>query len=333
MRVQRATIGDEVYRVKSFSSLACIICQLTLSYTLKDTIYRLIKNGIFNWRWAVLLFHCIAYPLQLKLAKNWYTCYNIADKFRQLFEKSARFHYGVSQMLSKFREKLRKIPKPAVICSGAVAAALLIGFGVYLIWHTFAPTVIKGIDVSHYQGDISWRAIEESGNVKFVYLKATEGSTFQDPDFSKNWRGATDNGISAGAYHFYTQSSTGYDQALNFIATVPKEKGKLPPAIDIEGSVTKQENFKAQLATYVKTVTKHYNQKPVFYVPYQVYNLLYDDYKGYTFWIINVDSKPVVKGWTFWQYSSKGFVAGIDGKVDLDQYKGSRWNYRSLLSK
>jgi lysozyme len=236
-------------------------------------------------------------------------------------------------MQNIFKEKLKKIPKPVLIWCGAVLAAALIGLGAYQAWHMFMPTVIKGIDVSHYQGDISWRAIAESGDVKFVYLKSTEGSKYQDPNFNKNLNGASVNGIPAGAYHFYSESSTGSDQASNFIATVPKGKGKLPPAIDIEGSVTKQDDFKEELNNYVEMVTEHYGQKPVFYVTYEVYNTLYDDYKGYNFWIINVNSNPVVKGWTFWQYSDKGAIAGIDGKVDLDQYKGSLWNFYSLLSK
>ena len=29
------------------------------------------------------------------------------------------------------------------------------------------------------------------------------------------------------------------------------------------------------------------------------------------------------KSWTFWQYSSNGTVPGIDGRVDLDRYRGT----------
>jgi lysozyme len=236
-------------------------------------------------------------------------------------------------MLNKFKEKLKKVPKPVFITCGAVVAAALIGLGVYQAIHMFSPTVIKGIDVSHYQGTISWRAIAESGDAKFVYIKATEGSKYKDPNFTKNSNGAAANQIPVGAYHFYTASSTGKEQASNFIATVPKGKGKLPPAIDIEGSVTKQDDFKEELNDYVEMIITHYGQKPVFYVTSEVYNLLYDDYKGYDFWIINVNSSPVVTGWTFWQYSSKGRIPGINGNVDLNQYKGSLWDFDKLISK
>jgi lysozyme len=236
-------------------------------------------------------------------------------------------------MLKKFKKILKRIPKSVFITFIAVVAAALIGLVSYQAWHLFAPTVIKGIDVSHYQGNISWRAIAESGDVKFSYLKATEGSKYKDPNFMKNSNGAAANGIPTGAYHFYTASSTGIDQASNFIATVPKGKGKLPPAVDIEGVATKQDAFKEELNNYVEMVTEHYGQKPIFYVTSEVYNLLYDDYKGFYFWIINVNSSPVVKGWTFWQYSSKGKIPGINGNVDLNQYKGSLWDFNNLITK
>jgi lysozyme len=239
----------------------------------------------------------------------------------------------LKKILSMLKSKLKKIPKPVLICCGAVMAALLIGFGVYQSVHMFSPTVIKGIDISHFQGDISWRAVAESGDVKFVYMKATEGKAYVDPNFTKNWKGAATNGITSGAYHYYSLSSTGAEQASNFIATVPKQKGKLPPAIDIETSVTSQADFNAELATFVQMVTNHYGQKPVFYVPDKVYNIIYDDYIGFDFWIIEFNAQPTVKGFRFWQYSNKGTVASIEGKVDLDKYQGSLWNFNGMLSK
>ena len=36
---------------------------------------------------------------------------------------------------------------------------------------------IKGIDISHYQGKINWKNIQEQG-IRFVYMKATQGINF-----------------------------------------------------------------------------------------------------------------------------------------------------------
>jgi lysozyme len=39
---------------------------------------------------------------------------------------------------------------------------------------------VKGVDVSHYQGAIDWRALRDSG-IRFAYIKATEGARIRDP--------------------------------------------------------------------------------------------------------------------------------------------------------
>jgi lysozyme len=192
---------------------------------------------------------------------------------------------------------------------------------------------INGIGVSHYEGDISWVAMAQSGNVKFVYMKATEGATNQDPTFKDNWDSAAKNGIPAGAYHYFTKTSAAADQAKNFIANVPKVTGMLPPAVDVEGSIAAEPNFKSELANFVKAVTDYYGVKPVFYVPYTIYNVIYDDYAGYNFWIYDDQSQPLVKTWTFRQYSTTGKVAGVNGDVDLDQYQGTLWNFEQLKLK
>ncbi len=58
-----------------------------------------------------------------------------------------------------------------------------------------------GIDVSHYQGEVDWSLVA-SGDVKFAFAKATEGTHFTDDRFSRNWRHMQEVGLFRGAYHF-----------------------------------------------------------------------------------------------------------------------------------
>ncbi|MET1123507.1 GH25 family lysozyme, partial [Priestia megaterium] len=53
---------------------------------------------------------------------------------------------------------------------------------------------IKGVDVASYQGDIDWRELEKQ-NMKFAFIKATEGSAFVDKYCSKNWTNANKTGM------------------------------------------------------------------------------------------------------------------------------------------
>ena len=46
------------------------------------------------------------------------------------------------------------------------------------------------IDVSNHQGLIDWSEVA-ADHVGFAYVKATEGKTFVDPYFARNWAGAS----------------------------------------------------------------------------------------------------------------------------------------------
>ena len=94
---------------------------------------------------------------------------------------------------------------------------------------------VRGIDVSHHNGEIDFdRLSAKESDVSFIYIKATEGTDFQDPGFIRNYRGAMKSGIPAGAYHFFRYDTDGELQALNFIRALRGRPFTLPPAIDVE---------------------------------------------------------------------------------------------------
>ena len=84
----------------------------------------------------------------------------------------------------------------------------------------------------------------------------------------------------------------------------------------------------------MKAVTDYYGVKPVSSTfPYSIYNQIYDDYSDYHFWIIDDQSQPLVAGWTFRQYTTTGKIAGVDDEVDLDEFRGSLWEFENLKLK
>ena len=46
---------------------------------------------------------------------------------------------------------------------------------------------IRGVDVSHYQGEIDWDILSKE-DISFAYIKATEGSSSKDETFDYNWK-------------------------------------------------------------------------------------------------------------------------------------------------
>jgi lysozyme len=61
--------------------------------------------------------------------------------------------------------------------------------------------MLRGIDVSSYQGAVDWGAWKGKG-IAFAIAKATEGRTIRDSEFARNWRELKPAGLVRGAYHF-----------------------------------------------------------------------------------------------------------------------------------
>jgi GH25 family lysozyme M1 (1,4-beta-N-acetylmuramidase) len=206
---------------------------------------------------------------------------------------------------------------------------------------TSGPTLTEGIDVSHWQGTIDWNKVKASGK-KFVYLKASENTSFVDNKYATNRAAAKAVGMHVGAYHF-AQPGTGAGdaeaEADHFINTAKPVKGELIPVLDLEvtnglGSTALQTWTKA----FLNRVYERTGLKAAIYVSPSFWstrmgNSTWFANSGYKIlWVAHwtTSSSPSVPasnwggyGWTFWQYTSDGTVPGIGGRVDLNRYKGT----------
>ena len=122
----------------------------------------------------------------------------------------------------------------------AVSAFTLAANGALLRGNSSASSVtLPGIDVSVYQGSIDWHAVAASG-IKFVSIKATEGSTFIDSHLSANWNGAHAAGLYRTAYHFAHPSVDAVAQAnhlvdsVNAVGGFPKNSSTMQFMLDLE---------------------------------------------------------------------------------------------------
>lgn len=101
-----------------------------------------------------------------------------------------------------------------------------------------ALATVQGFDISHYQSSVDFAAAYSSG-ARFVIIKATEGTTYQDPSFSSHYGGATNAGLIRGGYHFaHLDTSSGATQANYFLAHGGGWSGDgitLPGMLDLEG--------------------------------------------------------------------------------------------------
>ncbi|MDR2223404.1 MAG: glycoside hydrolase family 25 protein [Flavobacteriaceae bacterium] len=199
--------------------------------------------------------------------------------------------------------------------------------------------MLVGFDVSQYQGVIDWSAIDSvafTAPLEFVFIRATMGEDALDKAFDINWKGARANHFIRGAYHYYRPNENSTEQANNFIAKVKLSEGDLPPVLDIEEMPKTQtmENLRKGLKNWMSIVENHYGVKPILYSGENYYvNHLKEWFPDHTIWIANYNFfvEEIKPDWHFWQFSEKGVVEGIDGKVDLNIFQGNRNDMRKLL--
>jgi len=189
---------------------------------------------------------------------------------------------------------------------------------------------VFGIDISQYQGEISWDevfTINDEFPIDFIFIRASMGENGKDKKFAYNWKKVKEKNKLRGAYHYFRPNENSIKQAKNFIKVVDLEPGDFPPVLDIEEMPKNQsmDSLKAGLKRWLYHVEKHFKVRPVLYSGDKYFaDFLEREFDGYTLWIANYNfwvEKPK-KHWNFWQFSEKGSVEGIKGAVDLNLFNG-----------
>ena len=202
---------------------------------------------------------------------------------------------------------------------------------------TYPKGKVRGLDISHYQGDIDWNKLRnaniQGAPVSFIFIKATEGTSIWDENFNQNFHNARKYDIVRGAYHYFSPSSSGKAQAKFFCKMVQLDENDLPPVLDVEeiGGYTTQQ-LQREVLNWMNAVEKHYGVTPILYTGYKFRTsyLNTPDFDKYPYWIAHyyVDSLEYKGEWAFWQHTDVGRVDGITGDVDINVFKG---DYQDLM--
>ena len=195
-----------------------------------------------------------------------------------------------------------------------ILAAMFPGIGMLTIY-----LGTQGIDVSHHN-IVSWETVARETDVKFAFIKITEGATFVDPAGKGNISSAEKAGIKTGAYHFFSTQSNPTSQFLNFKRNFV-EQSSLVPMVDVEvldGISLSQLNDNVK--EFCLMVEEEYGVKPVIYTSAGLYHIIFGVHdakfwKDYTFFFWQpVPIHPMFstgRPRCIWQYStSKARIAG-----------------------
>ncbi|WP_237685184.1 GH25 family lysozyme [Arthrobacter sunyaminii] len=194
------------------------------------------------------------------------------------------------------------------------------------------PPGIQGMDVSSHQGNVDWNRAWAQG-ARFAYAKATEGTSYKNPNFNQQYGGSYNVGMVRGAYHFALPSvSSAVDQANYFVNNGGgwSADGKtLPPLLDIEYnpyaslgntcynmSATQMVNWIKAFSNQVKART---GRTPMIYTTTDWWSrctgnsAAFGDNPLHIASYNEVGAGPLPASWSYysvWQYSSTGPFVG-----------------------
>ena len=188
-----------------------------------------------------------------------------------------------------------------------------------------------GIDISRHNGKIDWNAVKSSG-VDYVIIRcgyrgSSSGALITDQNFQSNIKGATAAGLKVGIYVF-SQAVNEVEAVKEASLAVSLAKGyKLtyPIFIDTESSGGRADKIDVATRTAVvnafcQTVQSAGYQAGIYASKsWFETKLSMGSVGNYRIWLAQYAAAPTYSGrYDMWQYSSKGTISGINGKVDLN---------------
>lgn len=191
--------------------------------------------------------------------------------------------------------------------------------------------MINGIDISAFQPGIDWPEVKKAG-AAFAIIKATDGDSYVNKDFSSDFYEARLQNILRSPYHFFRPGTSPIAQAAHFLSVLNKTfgKGDLPCVLDWEVSDRLSASAqKARALAFLQAVEHETSVTPFLYSYPGFLETLGDlsEFARYPLYIAHYGvPKPIVpKPWptyTFWQTTGRGHEAGIKTLVDLDVFNG-----------
>ena len=241
-----------------------------------------------------------------------------------------------------------------LLLRAAVAAALVMA--VTLTGAATASARIIGPDVSSHNHDnrsrVSWRIMHTVGGASFVFIKATEGRDYHNPNFARDFAASRRHKLYRGAYHYArpggrdsSQIMAGATAEADFFIGVTGTltgPGNLPPVLDLEdaGNLSPA-HLTLWCRTWLGRVKALTGRTPILYT----YGFFWRQhlrnsrhFAAYPLWLASygVAIPARVGGWhkyTFWQYTESGRMAGAGGPVDLSVFNGSKRQLAAMSSK
>lgn len=184
---------------------------------------------------------------------------------------------------------------------------------------------VRIIDVSNHQGTVDWTAVVGSGRAGGL-CKATEGLTFIDGTFGRNWSALKALSARRGAYHFARPGAgTPEQQAARFLSVVAaagRDQADML-ILDLEAGDGNLDDFALRWLGFIERQT---GVLPWLYSygPFIRAHLSNPALARYPLWIAAYQTNPPPapppwSAWTLWQFTDKSTVPGVSTPCDESQ--------------
>jgi lysozyme len=189
-------------------------------------------------------------------------------------------------------------------------------------------TTYRVIDISHWNGNISFNLVKASG-IWGVIIKAggSDAGLYTDPRFEEHYNAAVSAGLHVGAYYFVGKkcvtAADGTADANRFMTMLKGKKFDLPVYLDFEAPApaTKTGNTQAAIA-FCRAMEKAGYFTGIYASDVSGFRQRLNSTQllSFTWWVARYGSVPTnaTRNMTMWQYSSSGSVSGITGRVDMN---------------
>lgn len=259
----------------------------------------------------------------------------------RIYPSGAKYTYTIGSDNSKVA-KVNKYGEVTGISAGNAIITITTNNGkTDSVYVTVYGNVIKGIDVSKWNGDVNWKKVKKSGMANFAMIRASYGYEDTDPMLEQNVRGCEENNIPYGFYHYmYAKNvSEAKKEAAYFLNVIQDYSPTYPVVLDIEEDFYKHMSKKE--VTSIVTTFMEAMENAGYYAMIYSYakffddNIIMDKIEKYDIWVACWgDESKLAENYSYhygmWQYSETGRISGIDEYVDLNYaYK----DYRATIEK
>lgn len=196
--------------------------------------------------------------------------------------------------------------------------------------------ILRGIDVSKFQGSIDWSTVAQSG-VDFAILRLGlrgygSGELVMDARFYENLEGAQAQGLRTGVYFFSAaiNEEEAVEEAQYVLKALQGYDITMPVVFDTEPIYYDKARTDDLTPARLTAITRAFCEEiknagytPMIYANAKRFTtvLHLEQLKDYALWLADYRQAPDFPyAFSMWQFTEKGSVPGIEGAVDIDLY-------------